>query len=85
MSGVISDTLLFASPTTTGIDKMVVEELAKILNIDYREYAMEMFKAGSTLEGKTEDEIFYTDFKNFSMGYRFGIGRLACGCGCSYP
>lgn len=78
MSGVISDTLLFASPTTTGIDKMVVEELAKILNIDYREYAMEMFKAGSTLEGKTEDEIFYTDFKNFSIeGKKVGVSQIS--------
>ena len=78
MSGVISDTLLFASPTTTEIDKMVVEELAKILNIDYREYAMEMFKAGSTLEGKTEDEIFYTDFKNFSIeGKKVGVSQIS--------
>ena len=78
MSGVISDTLLFASPTTTGIDKMVVEELAKILNIDYREYAMEMFKAGSTLEGKTDDEIFYTDFKNFSIeGKKVGVSQIS--------
>lgn len=78
MSGVISDTLLFASPTTTGRDKMVVEELAKILNIDYREYAMEMFKAGSTLEGKTEDEIFYTDFKNFSIeGKKVGVSQIS--------
>lgn len=78
MSGVISDTLLFASPTTTEMDKMVVEELAKILNIDYREYAMEMFKAGSTLEGKTEDEIFYTDFKNFSIeGKKVGVSQIS--------
>ena len=78
MSGVISDTLLFASPTTTEFDKMVVEELAKILNIDYREYAMKMFEAGSTLEGKTEDEIFYTDFKNFSIeGKKVGVSQIS--------
>lgn len=78
MSGVISDTLLFASPTTTEIDKMVVEELSKIIGIDYREYAMEMFKAGSTLEGKTEEEIFYTDFKNFSIeGRKVGVSQIS--------
>lgn len=78
MSGVISDTLLFASPTTTETDKMVVEELSKIIGIDYREYAMEMFKAGSTLEGKTEEEIFYTDFKNFSIeGRKVGVSQIS--------
>lgn len=78
MSGIISDTLLFASPTTTDIDKTVVEELAKISGLDYKEFGMEMFKAGSTLKNKTEEQIFYTDFKNFDIdGMKIGISQIS--------
>lgn len=78
MSGIISDTLLFASPTTTDIDRTVVEELAKISSLDYKEFGMEMFKAGSTLKNKTEEQIFYTDFKNFDIdGMKIGISQIS--------
>lgn len=78
MSGIVSDTLLFASPTTTDIDRKVVEELSKIAEIDYTELAMEMFKAGSMLKGKTEEQIFYTDFKNFDVdGMKIGISQIS--------
>lgn len=78
LSGIISDTLLFASPTTTEIDKITVTELAKIAKIDYQKYAMEMFKAGSSLKDKTEDEIYYTDFKNFSIdNKKIGVSQVS--------
>lgn len=78
LSGIISDTLLFASPTTTEIDKEVVNNLAKIANIDYNKYALEMFKAGSNLKDKTEEEIFYTDFKNFSIeNKKIGVSQVS--------
>ena len=78
LSGIISDTLLFASPTTTEIDKVIVKDLALIADIDYNKYGMDMFKAGSSLSGKTEEEIFYTDFKNFTVeGKKVGIGQVS--------
>lgn len=78
LSGIISDTLLFASPTTTEIDKTTVRELAKIANIDYNAYALEMFKAGSNLKDKTEEEIFYTDFKNFAIeNKKIGVSQVS--------
>ncbi len=78
MSGIISDTLLFASPTTTDIDRKVVESLSKIAELDYKEYGMEMFKAGSTLKNKTEEQIFYTDFKNFDIeGMKIGVSQIS--------
>ena len=78
MSGIISDTLLFASPTTTEIDKQTVKELAEIANVDYNKYGMEMFKAGSSLKGKSEEEIFYTDFKNFTVeGKKVGVSQIS--------
>lgn len=67
LSGILSDTLIFKSPTTTEFDKIAVNELAKIANINYETYGLEMLKAGSSLEGKTIEEILYTDFKNFNV------------------
>ncbi|MTI70646.1 MAG: putative manganese-dependent inorganic diphosphatase [Firmicutes bacterium] len=77
ISGIISDTLLLKSPTTTLYDKNAVNELNKILNLDIEKYAMDMFKAGTSLEGQSIDEIFYKDFKEFNInGNKIGIGQV---------
>lgn len=77
LSGIISDTLLFKSPTTTERDKYAVDELLKIVDINLHEYAMEMFRAGTSLEGKTIDEIVYQDFKKFNLVYKnVGISQV---------
>ena len=67
VSGILSDTLLFKSPTTTELDKNAVKDLAEIAKIDYLKYGFSMLKAGSSLQGKTLEEIIYTDFKNFNV------------------
>ncbi len=67
LSAIISDTLLFTSPTCTKIDKQVAEKLAKIAKIDMYEYGNEMLKAGSSLEGLSIKEIVYSDYKSFDM------------------
>lgn len=67
VSGILSDTLLFKSPTTTELDRFVAEELANIAGVDAESYGFEMLKAGASLEGKTLEEIVYTDFKNFNV------------------
>lgn len=78
MAGIISDTLLFSSPTTTELDKNSVIELSKIAEIDYNIFALEMFKAGSALKDKTVDEIFYTDFKNFLIdNKKIGVSQVS--------
>ena len=66
LSGVLSDTLALTSPTTTDLDREVVENLAKIVDINYHDYALEMFKAGTSLQGKTIEEIVNTDIKGFT-------------------
>lgn len=66
-SAIISDTLLFRSPTSTDTDKYVLEKMKKIAAIDVEEYAMEMFKAGTSLEGKKADELLKSDVKDFSI------------------
>ena len=77
-SAIISDTLLFRSPTCTPIDKMAATELAKIAEIDMDRYAADMFSAGSNLRGKSNDEIFYQDFKLFNSGKAsYGVGQIS--------
>lgn len=67
LSGILSDTLIFKSPTATEYDKIAAKNLAQIANVNYETYGLEMLKAGSSLEGKTVEEILYTDFKNFNV------------------
>lgn len=77
-SGIISDTLLLTSPTTTENDKNALKELAQIAGIDYEKYGMEMFKAGSSMEGKSINEIIHGDFKNFTVdNQKVGIGQVS--------
>lgn len=77
LSGIISDTLLLSSPTTTQLDKDVVEDLSKISGTHYYEYGVKMFGAGSSLKGKTKEEILYSDFKNFTIdNKKIGIGQI---------
>ncbi len=76
-SAIISDTLLFRSPTATWMDKAAAEELAKIAGINMEELSQNMFQAGSNLKGKTAEEICFQDFKYFTIGdIRFGIGQV---------
>lgn len=76
-SAIISDTLLFRSPTCTPIDKAAAQDLAGIAELELEEYAKKMFSAGSDLKGKSDEDIFYRDFKRFTAGkYLFGIGQI---------
>lgn len=78
LSGILSDTLILTSPTTTDTDRKIVEELAKIAEVDYRTYGLAMLKAGSSLKGKTKEEVLYTDYKNYPIGEeKIGLGQLS--------
>ena len=77
LSGIISDTLLFRSPTTTDIDKKAANELATIAQVDLEKYGMELLKAGSSLKGKSKEDILFMDFKNFTIDEKkVGIGQI---------
>ena len=77
-SAIISDTLLFRSPTCTETDRVAGLALACAAGIDIDKYAADMFAAGSNLKGKSEQEIFYQDFKRFSAGkISFGVGQIS--------
>ena len=74
---IISDTLLFRSPTCTPQDKYICKKLAEIADINIEEFAKEMFKAGTSLKGKTVEQIFNTDFKPFTIeGTKVGISQV---------
>lgn len=77
-SAIISDTLLYRSPTCTAMDKRAAEELAKIAGIDTKTHAKEMFAAGSALDQKSDKEIFSQDYKVFDMnGTSVGIAQIS--------
>ena len=67
-SAILSDTLMFRSPTCTPVDEAVARRLADIAGIKIKQYAMQMFNAGSQLGNKTPDEIFHSDCKRFEAG-----------------
>ena len=76
-AAIISDTLMFRSPTCTAVDQAAAESLAKIAGIDIPEFASEMFRAGSNLKDKTPAEIFHQDFKKFIIeDVTFGVGQI---------
>ena len=68
LSGILSDTLILKSPTTTELDVEAVNVLSKIAGVDYEKYGFDMFKAGTSLEGKTKKEVVNTDIKTFNFG-----------------
>ena len=76
-SAILSDTLIFRSPTCTETDKKAAYALAQIAGIEPESYAAEMFAAGSNLSAKTPEEIFYQDFKKFVVNdVSFGVGQI---------
>lgn len=68
LSAIISDTLLLKSPTTTDEDRTAVKNLAKIANVDYEKYGIEMLKAGTNVSAKSDQELIDGDAKSFTMG-----------------
>lgn len=76
-AAILSDTLEYKSPTSTYMDKMTAEKLSEAAGIEISEFAIAMFKAGSSLVGKTPEEIFYQDFKEFNFAkYKIGISQI---------
>lgn len=77
-AAIVSDTLMFRSPTCTTQDKMAAGALALIAGIDIEKFASEMFEAGSDLGDKSAEEIFYQDYKKFTFGgTSFGVGQIS--------
>ncbi|MCD7808304.1 MAG: putative manganese-dependent inorganic diphosphatase [Erysipelotrichaceae bacterium] len=77
LGAILSDTLIFKSPTCTPQDTKIAKELAKIAGVDIQEFGMSMFKAGTSLVGKTVEEIFNSDYKKFNFGEKsVGVAQV---------
>lgn len=76
LAAILSDTLVFRSPTCTPVDVSIANRLAKIAGVEIDAFASEMFEAGEKLDGKTPEEVFLQDFKVFMCGdVRFGVAQ----------
>ena len=76
MAAILSDTLMFRSPTCTPLDEATARRLATIAGVNLEDFAAEMFEAGERLDGKTPEEVFLQDFKVFMCGdLRFGVAQ----------
>ena len=76
-AAIISDTLMFRSPTCTPLDETTAKTLAAIAEVDIESLAQEMFNAGSNLKGKSAEEICFLDFKQFTVNDTvFGVGQV---------
>ncbi|WP_040211278.1 putative manganese-dependent inorganic diphosphatase [Clostridium polynesiense] len=76
-AAIISDTLLLKSPTTTPKDSHILKRLCEIADINKEEFAQQMFKAGTSLKGKTVEQIFHQDFKTFNVeGIKIGVAQV---------
>ena len=77
LSGILSDTLILKSPTTTPKDREIVEKLSKIAGVDYQEYGLNLLKAGTSLKGMDKEDVLYNDYKLFTVnGKSFAIGQF---------
>jgi len=77
LSGILSDTLILTSPTTTDIDKEAVSELGKLAKVDYKVYGGKMIKAGSSLKGMTREQVLYKDYKTYTIdNSKIGLGQV---------
>lgn len=77
LSAIISDTLLFKSPTNTPEDEAAAKELAKIAGVDLKDYGLNLLRAGTNLGEKSDDDILNADAKNFDMhGKNVRIGQV---------
>ena len=76
LSAILSDTLMFRSPTSTALDEATAKALAELAGEDIPAYAEQMFEAGADLTGRDAEDVFRSDFKAFSRGdVKFGVGQ----------
>ena len=77
LSGILSDTLILKSPTTTELDRKAVIELSSIAEVNYEEYGLNLIKAGTSLDGMSHEDVLYNDFKLYTVDDKtLGIGQF---------
>lgn len=77
LSGIVSDTLLLQSPTTTQKDRLVAQELATIAKVDLNQYGLELLSSGVSIDGLTANDIIFKDFKTYKVeDHVMAIGQV---------
>lgn len=77
LAGILSDTLILTSPTTTNYDIEAVNNLSKIAKLNYKDFGYKMIKEGSSLKGMTKEQVLYKDYKNYAIkGSNVGLGQV---------
>jgi len=77
LSGILSDTIILNSPTTTFHDKFVANELSKQIGLDIESFGMELLKSGMGIKDKSIEDIIYNDYKVYNVeDYKFSIGQI---------
>jgi len=77
LSSILSDTVIFKSPTTTKKDEEMAKRLAEVAGVDAYRYGMELKKAKSSIKGLRDEDVIFADFKDFDMfGKKVGIGQI---------
>ena len=77
LSGILSDTLILNSPTTTKVDCDAVNNLARIAKVDYKQYGFDMISYGTKLNSKSKEEVLYNDFKRYPTDSgTIGLGQI---------
>ena len=77
LSGILSDTLILKSPTATYKDREAVALLSQMAGVDYREYGMDLLRAGTSLVGMSKEDVLYNDYKLFTINDKsFAIGQF---------
>ena len=78
MAAILSDTVLFKSPTCTEKDRRTAARLAEIAELDLQEFGMSILKAGASIKGMTTADIIANDIKEFQIGdYRMTVGQIS--------
>lgn len=77
LAGILSDTVIFKSPTTTEKDKLIAKKLNRIAGLDLMKYGMEIKQAKASIKGKTANELIMSDFKEFEKnGFKYGVSQI---------
>lgn len=78
LAAILSDTVIFKSPTCTELDKTIAAELAAIAGVDAKTFGIDMFKASSNIADRTPQSMIEEDFKAFTMGaHKVGVGQVS--------
>ncbi|MBN1923688.1 MAG: manganese-dependent inorganic pyrophosphatase [Nanoarchaeota archaeon] len=77
LAGILSDTVIFKSPTTTEKDKNIANKLNEIAKLDIQKFGLDVKKSKSSIKGLSANDLIMSDFKEFEKeGFKYGVGQI---------